>query len=225
MRKLFLIISFLLLTPVLNASAVEFKPYVGVDVGRVCGIIEDKANDHDSDCFRSRTKVGVNFGLKINVDESMFFFGETYINILNEDNEYRNVLKWTYPLPIYLERNIDLIFRNMYGLNFGLGRNYGRRFNVKLFVSVDTAEFKMSVTNNNLINGVVKRGDFYSKTKFGFGFGIELGYNITDDIEIRFSNKFSEVAFNLKKDFALGSREDRIELLKFSTSFGIAYKF
>ena len=178
MRKLFLITCFLSSILMLNAKAFEYNPYVGISINSVF----DKSADYKplNDLIKDRTTIGLNLGSKIYDDKEFFLFGELYYNIVNKTNDINIHLNNSY---------LSMTAKNLFGLNFGLGHDFNEELNVRVFASLD---------NNKLCEDYVSPSISYStsKTKFGYGLGFDLGYNVAKDIEAKIGYKFSDTKYN-----------------------------
>lgn len=218
MKKLFLITCFLSSILMLNAKAVEFKPYIGANIGYVTN---HTLNSGDNGDFKDKTKLGINFGSKMNIDDDKFLFGEIYVNIINKDTEAKGEEPLRTSINVY-----KATFKNLYGLNFGFGHNFNEKFNAKIFASIDAIKLKTDNTDIDINTGALLGGDSFSKTKFGLGLGVDLGYNVTEDIEVKLGYKFSNTLFHFKEDVSPTRIEEySIKLRTHVINLGLAYNF
>lgn len=221
MKKLFLITCFLSSILMLNAKAVEFKPYVGANLDIVAANknnIEDKGDPDEHTNFGNKQKFGINFGSKIDINDDVFLFGELYINILNKSVESK------YSVPDWnLIESAKHEFKNLYGLNFGLGYNFDEKFNIRMFASIDKNKLKWRYSDVDSRTGALHYANGYTKSKIGFGLGFDLGYNVTENIETKLGYKFSHTIMHDFDEYLL--KEYPLKVQTHSINLGLAYNF
>ena len=178
MKKQFLITCFLYSILILNAKATEFKSYIGININT--GFDKNTNYKPIKDFIKNKTTIGLNFGSKIYDDNEFFIFGELYYNMVNKTNNANMHSNISY---------LSMTAKNLFGLNLGFGYDFNEEFNVRIFASLD---------NNKLCEDYVSPSISYStsKTKFGYGLGFDLGYNVAKDIEAKIGYKFSDTKYN-----------------------------
>ena len=194
MKKLFLIAGLLSSMLMLNAKALEFRPYVGINTDFAFNNSVKAKNE--SDCkLKNKVTFGLNAGSKINIDDDVFIFGEAYVNIVNKSNNgsahFDDATNKT-------DKNVTL--KNLFGFSLGFGYDFSERFNAKVFASLDRNKSISSTRVESALSGgqVTVVDESGNKSKFGFGLGLGVGYNIVGGLEAKLGYKFSSTKYETR---------------------------
>lgn len=197
MKKLFLITCFLSSVLMLNAKAVEFKPYVGININTTVKNNYGEPKDVIDYKLKNKTTLGLNFGSKIDINNDFFTFGEIYYNIINKANHGSIHLNDANGYAYGSDT-----FKNLFGLNLGLGYNFNEKFNIRIFASLDrnkaygNSDIDYTITYSPTLTTHITADSSGSETKFGYGLGFNLGYNVVENIEAKIGYKFSDTRYN-----------------------------